>query len=273
MNPERTVTHEWDWWAYQFRVVHRRGIEGIEAWDRRLLAFIGEVLGLKPGERLLDLAAGSGIHARMLASRGLDVVGLDVSPSLMRHAAAEVVAQRLDDVVFVVGDMRALPFREAFDALVMLSTSFGFFDGATNQRILEDVARVLKPGGRLLLQLQDPFTFAARHKEHRVWEERAEGIYWNETWFDPATCTHHAVFRFTDDDGVTHLWHDHERIRIYTLPELRQSLGRAGLAVIQAYGDVELPPKPYGPECHKQMIIVGRREEVGGGALQGEIIG
>ena len=60
MNPERTVTHDWDWWAYQFRVVHRRGIEGIEAWDRRLLAFVGEVLDLKPGERLLDIGCGWG---------------------------------------------------------------------------------------------------------------------------------------------------------------------------------------------------------------------
>jgi SAM-dependent methyltransferase len=216
VSPGRTATHDWDWWAYRFRVVHRRGIKGIEAWDRRLLAFIRQVLDLKPGERVLDLAAGSGIHARMLARRGLDVVGLDVSPSLMRYATAEAAAQGVDDVIFVLGDMRALPFDEAFDALVMLSSSFGFFDGETNLRILADVARVLKPGGRLLFQLQDPFTFATQHEKHRRWEERPEGIYWSETWFDPATCTHHAVFRFTDNDGVTHLWQDQERIRAYT---------------------------------------------------------
>jgi SAM-dependent methyltransferase len=261
VSPGRIATHDWDWWAYQFRVVHRRGIEGIEVWDRRLLAFIRQVLDLKAGERVLDLAAGSGIHAQMLARRGLKVVGLDVSPSLMCHATAEAVAQGVDDIVFVLGDMRALPFAEAFDALVMLSTSFGLFDGETNLRILADIARVLKPGGRLLLQLQDPFTFAAQHEERRRWEERPEGIYWTETWFDPTTCTHHAVFRFTDNDGVTHLWHDRERIRVYTLPELRRRFERAGLALVEAYGDIELPPKPYGHECHKQMIVVGRTQE------------
>ncbi|MCX7683048.1 MAG: hypothetical protein N2508_13965, partial [Anaerolineae bacterium] len=60
---KHTMVHEWDWWAYQFRVVYRQGIEGIEFLDDRLVSFVMHVLGLKPGERLLDLACGSGVHA------------------------------------------------------------------------------------------------------------------------------------------------------------------------------------------------------------------
>ncbi|MCK4317114.1 MAG: class I SAM-dependent methyltransferase, partial [Anaerolineae bacterium] len=80
MNLKNTVTHDWDWWAYQFRVVHRQGVASINFWDDRLIAFVVPVLDLKPGERLLDLACGSGVHALEFARRGLEVVGLDIAP-------------------------------------------------------------------------------------------------------------------------------------------------------------------------------------------------
>lgn len=259
MNLKNTVTHDWDWWAYQLRVVHRQGIKGIDLWDDRLIAFIVHALGLKPGERLLDLACGSGVHALRFARRGIEVVGLDIAPSLVRYCTERAAAEELSNVTFVEGDMRALTHQEEFDALVMLSTSFGFFDDETNQRVLESIAQALKPDGRVLLQLSDPITFVERQQQRYYWRERPEGIYWTESWFDPAIFVSHGVFRFTDDDGVTHLWDDHERVRLYTLPELRRMFDQAGLEINDVYGDILLPSVPYGPDCRQEMIVVGRR--------------
>jgi len=259
VNLKNTVTHDWDWWAYQFRVVHRQGIEGIDFWDDRLISFVVQVLDLKPGERLLDLACGSGVHALRLARRGLDVVGLDIASSLVRYCTEQATAEGLDNVTFVEGDMRALTYQEEFDALVILSTSFGFFDDENNQRVLDGIARALKPDGRVLLQLSDPNTFVEQQKQRYCWRERPEGIYWTEAWFDPLTCISHGVFRFTDNDGVTHLWDDHERVRLYTLPELRLMFDQAGLEISAVYGDSLLSSVPYGPDCHREMIAVGRR--------------
>jgi ubiquinone/menaquinone biosynthesis C-methylase UbiE len=259
VNSKEPVTHKWDWWAYQFRVIHRRGIAGIDVWDDCLVAFIVHVLGLKPGQRLLDLACGSGVHALRLARHGIEVVGLDVAPSLVRYCAGQAAAEGLGGATFVEGDMRALAYQEEFDALVMLSTSFGFFDEETNRRVLERIARALRPGGRVLLQLLDPITCIERQRQRYYQEERPEGTYHTETWFDPATFVNHSVFQFIDNDGVTHLWDDHERIRVYTLPELRCMFDRVGLEVSGVYGDITLPPGNYGPDCHRQMIVVGRR--------------
>ncbi len=155
--------------------------------------------------------------------------------------------------------MRALAYRDEFDALVVLSTSFGFFDDGTNQQVLGSIARALKPGGRVLLQVLDPITCIERQRQRYYEEQRPEGIYHTETWFDPATFVSHSEFRFTDRDGVTHRWDDHERIRVYTLPELRHMFDQAGLELYAAYGDFRLPPVAYGPDCHRQMIVVGRR--------------
>jgi ubiquinone/menaquinone biosynthesis C-methylase UbiE len=265
MDPERVTTHKWDWWAYRFRVVHRSGIPGIQAWDDQLVAFIVEVLGLGPGARILDVGCGSGEHARKFARRGMEVVGIDVAPSLVQYCIERSVAEGVDGVSFVLGDMRALDSEPAlvggFDAVVVLSASFGFFDDVTNQSVLSAIARVLGQGGRVLLQLTDPLTFATRQRQGMHQEERPEGSYWAETWFDPATFTSHSRFRFTDLEGMVHLWEDRERIRVYTLPELRRMMRDAGLRLIGAYGDVALPPRPYGVDCSRQLIVVGERSE------------
>jgi SAM-dependent methyltransferase len=83
-----TITRDWNWWAYLFRVKHRQTIPHIEQYDDELAAFIVETLDLRPGDRLLDLGCGSGVHALRLAQRGIQVVGLDIAPSLvgMRRA-------------------------------------------------------------------------------------------------------------------------------------------------------------------------------------------
>lgn len=259
MNLKNTVTHDWDWWAYQFRVIHRQGIESIDLWDDRLITFVTQALDLKPGERLLDLACGSGVHALRFARLGLEVVGLDVASSLVRYCTEQAAAEELDNVTFVEGDMRALTYQEEFDALVVLSTSFGFFDDETNQRVLDGIAHALKPNGRVLLQLSDPTTFVEQQKQRRSWQERPEGIYWMDVRFDPITCITHGVFRFTDNDGVTHLWDDHERVRLYTLPELCSMFDLAGLETSAVYGDSLLPNVPYGSDNHREMIVVGGR--------------
>jgi SAM-dependent methyltransferase len=269
----RTVTHNWDWWAYQFRVVHRAGIPGIQDWDDRLVAFIAAVLELRPGSRVLDVGCGSGEHALRLARCGMRVVGLDVAPSLVRHCRERAAAEDLCDATFVVGDMRNLGMASTvsgrFDAVLALSTSFGFFDDATNQLVLNAMAGRLHDGGRVLLQLMDPFRFYERQRRGLHLEERPEGSYSEEMWFDPATLTSHTRFTFTDRRGTVHLWTDHERIRVYTLPEMRAMMHIAGLRPVRAYGDVALPPRPYGVDCSNQLIVVGHRDnqDVGPGAV------
>lgn len=82
-----------------------------------MIAFIVHVLDLRPGERLLDLACGSGAHALRFARRGPEVVGLDIAPSLVRYCTEQAAAEELDNVMFVEGDMRTLTYQEEFDVL------------------------------------------------------------------------------------------------------------------------------------------------------------
>src|SRR5690606_38711568 len=114
-------------------------------------ALIEGLLGLRPGERVLDLACGTGRIAVRLAERGARMTGLDRSALFLEHArrAAE---QRGVAVDWVEGDVRELDDVERFDAVVHWFTSFGYFDDARNRDVLCRIRRSLRPGGRLLLE-------------------------------------------------------------------------------------------------------------------------
>ncbi|MFZ5915427.1 MAG: SAM-dependent methyltransferase [Chloroflexota bacterium] len=254
----KTIVRDWDWWAYLFRVVHRQQIPGISEWDDRLIAFIVALLELKPGSCLLDVACGSGVHLLRLAQRGIEGVGVEIAPSLVRHGqeqAVEIgVAHRLR---YLVGDMRHLAAAvgdETFDAVTLLSGSFGFFDDATNQQVLDGLAARLKPGGRLLLDCVAPAQ--AMQPGCRSWSAYGGGIGFRESWFDPITCSLCSDFRFLDADGVMNLCAEPERIRVYSLPELKAMISYAGLEFVAAYANHALPAVPYDIDHSDRLVVV-----------------
>lgn len=108
-------------------------------WKRDLIAR-AEV---RPGERALDLAAGTGDVAFAAAARGARTIGLDITHRMLQLAAAKSSAAR-----FITGDMGSLPFQpSSFD---LVTTSYGLRNVPDLNTAIDEIARVLKPGGRLL---------------------------------------------------------------------------------------------------------------------------
>jgi SAM-dependent methyltransferase len=256
-----TINRDWNWWAYLFRVKHRQTIPHIEQSDDELVAFIVETLDLRPGDRLLDLGCGSGVHALRLAQRGIQVVGLDIAPSLVEYATNLVSESNVTGATFVVGDMRnpqaalgALAAR-GFKAIIILGMSFGFLGEAADRQVLENVERLLIPGSQLLLDMTDPASLMLPHE--RWWSELDGGYMLMEAWYDPSTCVHEGTFRYFDRDGNLNISPEPERIRIYSLPELAALLQNAGLPLRAAYGDKSLPPRLYNADHHDRMIVIG----------------
>jgi SAM-dependent methyltransferase len=255
----KTIQREWDWWAYLFRVVHRGQIPGIHQWDDDLVEMILQVLELQPGDRVLDLACGSGDHARRLARRGLDVLGVDVAPSLIAHCRERAAEEGLTTVRFEQGDMRELAYEGEFDAVLLLSGSFGFFDEPANQDVLARIARALIPGGRVLIDVFDLARMVVR-PTRRSWSHFGGGYNLRTTWWEPETCTYVSEFLFIDADGVLNTAAEPERIRVYSLPEWRELCGRAGLTLTHALADTKLPMVPYDRDHYGNLVIVGRKQ-------------
>jgi demethylmenaquinone methyltransferase / 2-methoxy-6-polyprenyl-1,4-benzoquinol methylase len=112
--------------------------------DRRWRAATVRALDVRPGEVVLDLAAGTGTSSEPLALAGARVIACDFSLGMLAEGKA-----RRPDLPFVAGDALRLPFADAaFDAVTI---SFGLRNVAHTPAALAEMLRVTRPGGRLVV--------------------------------------------------------------------------------------------------------------------------
>ncbi len=111
--------------------------------DARWKAKLVKLANVRSGERALDLACGTGDLAIAIANRGGRTVGLDITHRMLQLAATRATAVR-----FIAGDMTSLPFQSRLFDLV--TTGYGLRNVPDLDAAIDEMARVLKPGGRLL---------------------------------------------------------------------------------------------------------------------------
>jgi demethylmenaquinone methyltransferase/2-methoxy-6-polyprenyl-1,4-benzoquinol methylase len=112
-----------------------------------------DVLACQPGEHVLVIGFGTGHSvvslARVVGPAG-KIIGLDVSEGMMKIARQRVASESVGDRVRLdLGDARELPYGPAEFEAVFIAFTLELFDAADIHRVLEQVRRVLKPGGRL----------------------------------------------------------------------------------------------------------------------------
>ena len=196
--------------------------------------FVIRALGLEPGDRVLDLCCGTGRHAVPLAKAGLEVTGLDMSEEYL-HMAGSAAREAGVRVRLACGDMREIPYRGEFDAVVNLFTAFGYFDDdADDQRVIDGAAAALRPGGRLLLDLLSRDWVAANYIRSESRESLDGTVYKECRDFDAVAGRNHVEFTITSPDGARRKVSHH--IRLYVATEISRMLDRAGLALERAYG-------------------------------------
>ena len=105
---------------------------------------------VKAGEHALDLACGTGDIALALAARGASTIGLDITHRMLQLGRLRGAGASTNQatVTFVGGDMTTLPFRSA--AFDLVTTGYGLRNVPDLDAALDEIARVLRPGGRLL---------------------------------------------------------------------------------------------------------------------------
>ena len=117
--------------------------------DRALLLAFVELVSARMGGRVADLGCGPGRVAAFLARHGLDVVGVDISPEMLGHARAAHPA-----ITFQEGRLDALPIVTASLAGAVCWYSIIHTPPAALDPVIAESARVLEPGGHLLLAFQ-----------------------------------------------------------------------------------------------------------------------
>ena len=111
---------------------------------RRWRRVVVEAMDVKAGQRVLDLAAGTGTSSEPYADAGIDVVACDFSLGMLK-----VGKRRRPDIDFIAGDATNLPFADnSFDASTI---SFGLRNVNEPKKALAEMLRVTKPGGKLVI--------------------------------------------------------------------------------------------------------------------------
>ena len=150
---------------------------------------------VRPGDRVLDACCGTGDLALAARDAGGVVTGVDFSPRMLERAR-----RKAPDVDWVHGDALALPFPDgSFDAATV---GFGIRNVADIDRALSELARVLRPGGRLgILEITTPRGRLAPF--YRVWFERVVPVIGKVLPGGSAyTYLPASVRRFPDVDGL-----------------------------------------------------------------------
>jgi len=163
-----------NWWWHIFNSLYLK-TDGDVVEDKNIT--IGEVdmllsiLSLSPEDGILDLCCGQGRHSLELAKRGFKYIeGLDRSHYLIQKAKTKAKKEGLG-VRFREGDARKLQYpHDAFNVVMILGNSFGYFETIEDDmRVLREVLRVLKPWGKLYIDVADG-EYLKKNFQPRSWE-------------------------------------------------------------------------------------------------------
>jgi SAM-dependent methyltransferase len=232
-----------DWYTTAFD-----GTTAEMAWTERTESEVNRALTmLRPegGERILDLACGTGRHSLELVRRGFSVVGSEISPELVAIAREEAASQGLE-ATFLEGDLRELEFEAEFDIVLNLNDgAVGYFEtDEANHRTFGVISRALKPGGRNLIQVPNVLYARARLPQ-RSWipsENMVELV--EHRWNKKDRYMEGAMIPLRFGEVLEGLKGIEFRQRLYTVDELREIYSSVGMTVERSFHGNGRPKEP-----------------------------
>jgi 2-polyprenyl-3-methyl-5-hydroxy-6-metoxy-1,4-benzoquinol methylase len=233
-----------DWYETAFT-----GMSAEMAWTERTESEIKRALTmLRPqgGERILDLACGTGRHSLELVRQGFSVVGVEIGEELVEIARKDAEEQGLE-AEFIQGDLRELAFEGEFDIVLNLNDgAVGYFESdEENHRTFEVIARALKPGGQNLIQVPNVL-YARAHLPQRSWIPSATMVELVEhRWNKKDRYMEGAMIPVRFGEVLENLDKRIEfRQRLYTVDELREIYDSVGMTFERAFHGNGRPKEP-----------------------------
>lgn len=215
--------------------------------DRQINQLI-KTLHLKGDEQVLDVCCGAGRHLSALLARGYNAWGTDLSQRLLKEAST-----RPDTTGRIVNaDIRLLSFKNHFDVVFNLFTSFGYFiDDSQNEAALAQMVAALRPGGKLVIDHINR-SCLEQNLVKKSCDRRAEfKIVQQRRIIDNRVIKDITIIA---PDGFTNCFT--ENIKLFYPDEIRALFEKAGLMDVQLFGSFEGVPLEKDAE---RMIVVGQK--------------
>lgn len=213
---------------------------------------IFDLCGGKAGDLWLDVCCGFGRHVEELSGLGCSVVGLDRSRIMLARATVRA-RERKQELSYVLGDICNIPFTERFDTASLLFDSFGFFaDDLRHFDALLSIGFALKPHGTLVIHLDNRERLLG-HWEDKVEVDRDDYVISKKFWRDLSRGRYGWRESVSGPEG-NHSWN--VDLRMFTAPEIRDLLVRAGFDRVEFYGSLDGAAYDMDSPC---MLVKARK--------------
>ncbi len=187
-------------------------------------AVVGKV-NLSKSKPWIDLGCGAGRHLKVLQKNHL-AFGMDLSEYLLKKASLKNTTR---------GDLRYLPFKEeSFDAAFSFFTSFGYFESLeADIEVLKEYHRILAPQGIFFLDLMNKsVVLKSLPNENLVELDSGEKVTQTRFFENNQVC---KDITWVGPTGETEMFY--ERVRMYTLDEMKSILDSIGFTILDVIGD------------------------------------
>ena len=249
--PAPSSTATWDAFFNDFYLRAYADDERQSEAEAQALA-AARLAGCPPRGDVLDVPCGFGRHSLPLARASYRVVGVDRSEELLAEARRRAGGERWPKLVRA--DYRELPFAdESFDVALNLFTSLGYLGDAEDTKALAEICRVLRPGGRLLIETMHRDLLVRQFRE-QDWRLAGQGrLLLEQRTFDAAAGVAQTTQTLVDNTGAR----DSRSfsVRIYTATELVAMLDSAGFEETRCHGDLD--GRPFATDT--RLVVVARR--------------
>lgn len=222
---------------------------------RREVLFIVKNLKLKKGAKILDLACGLCRHGFKLAKMGFNITGIDLNSESLRIARETANKDKLR-MKLIKGDMRKIPFKNEFDAVINVFTSFGYFENnRDNFNVLREVNKSLKLKGLFLLDLQNK-RWVLKNFTKRTWNKLGNIYILEDRSFNKKNdiLSNKIVFIKLKNKKVEETYtHNH----LYDIYQIKINLKRRGFQILKVFGNYDY--SRYHKINSPRMIILARK--------------
>ncbi len=232
-----------DWFDSPYYHILYRDRDEIEA--REFIDHLCKHLKIKKDAKILDLACGKGRHALHLAKKGFQTVGIDLSKESIKEATKNAVS----NVIFEVHDMQKTYKAQHFNYVFNLFTSFGYFDKQSqNENVLKAAAANLCPEGVFVLDFMNVTKVIANlvNKETKTLSGLTFDI--SRSYNGNQLIKNILVKKGNEKISFQ------ERVAAYTLNTINDMANKAGLRIMEIYGDYHL--KSFDEKHSNRLILI-----------------
>ena len=228
----------------------------------KISGLITRTLKLPKGAKVLDVACGNGRHSLILASKGYDVLGIDLSDYLINEANKKLRTEykkQKDHLRFEIRDMRDLDHKNEFDLAVNLFSSFGYFvKDSENFKVFKSISKALKPGGFFFFDFLNEALLRKNIVPFDISERNHNTVVQVRDIRDNAVYKTIYIISNNTKGKAPIVNRYNEMIKLYSLEDFRKSFRKYGLKVIKTFGDYS--GNNFNRHSSERLIILAQKK-------------